>query len=69
MPARSVFVAAFNSDLENKKEQELDEYLLWVVRFYQGWELYRNGWVQVRNTISPCPSMACAALRAMLRMA
>lgn len=49
MPPRSDFVAAYEADLENKKDQDLDEYLLWVFRFYQGWELYRNGWSQVIN--------------------
>lgn len=47
MPSRDFFVAAFNTDLENKADQKLDDYLLWVVRFYKGWELYRNGWSQV----------------------
>ncbi len=47
MPSRNVFVAAYEADIENKKDQDLDEYLLWVFRFYKGWELYRNGWSQV----------------------
>ena len=47
IPPRDFFVAAFDADLDNKKGQDLDEYLLWVVRFYKGWELYRNGWTQV----------------------
>jgi len=47
IPAREVFVAHFESDLDNKKNEDLDEYLLWVVRFYEGWELYHNGWTKV----------------------
>jgi hypothetical protein len=49
MPARSIFVAAYEADIINKPDQDLDEYLLWVFRFYKGWELYRNGWSQVIN--------------------
>jgi hypothetical protein len=46
MPSRSFFVSAYESDLENKESQGVEEYLLWVIRFYKGWELYRNGWTQ-----------------------
>lgn len=49
MPSRAFFVAAYNADADNKKGQDLDEYLLWVLRFYKGWELYRNGWTQVTS--------------------
>ena len=49
MPSRAFFVAAYESDADNKKGQDLDEYLLWVMRFYKGWELYRNGWTQVTS--------------------
>lgn len=47
MPPREVFVAGYEADLDNKSGQDLDEYLLWVERFYEGWELYHNGWVKV----------------------
>ncbi|MES2675680.1 MAG: hypothetical protein V4660_15675 [Pseudomonadota bacterium] len=47
IPSRSFFVAAYEADLDNKEIQDRDEYLLWVFRFYKGWELYRNGWSQV----------------------
>jgi hypothetical protein len=47
IPSREFFIAHYESDLENKQGQDLDEYLLWVLRFYKGWELYSNGWTQV----------------------
>jgi hypothetical protein len=47
IPSRDFFVAQYEADFDNKTIQNLDEYLLWVVRFYQGWELYRNGWTNV----------------------
>jgi hypothetical protein len=46
MPTRGFFVAAFDTDLVNKQGQDVEDYLLWVIRFYKGWELYRNGWTQ-----------------------
>ncbi|RYY73391.1 MAG: hypothetical protein EOO52_18500 [Gammaproteobacteria bacterium] len=47
IPPREFFIAHYESDLENKTSQDVDEYLLWVIRFYNGWELYRNGWTKV----------------------
>lgn len=47
IPSREFFVAHYESDAENKAGQDVDEYLLWVLRFYKGWELYRNGWTKV----------------------
>lgn len=47
MPSRDYFVAMYYTDPENVKVEELDEYLLWIVRFYDGWELYSNGWIKV----------------------
>ncbi len=47
IPTREFFIAHYESDLENKAGQDVDEYLLWVIRFYKGWELYRNGWTKV----------------------
>lgn len=47
IPSRDYFVARYEADIDNKASEDLDEYLLWVVRFYQGWELYSNGWTKV----------------------
>jgi len=47
IPPREFFVAKYEADIENKQDETLDEYLLWVVRFYEGWELYSNGWTKV----------------------
>jgi hypothetical protein len=46
MPSRRFFIAAFDADSENKQGQDVENYLLWVIRFYKGWELYSNGWTQ-----------------------
>ena len=47
IPSREFFVAQYEADSLNKKTQDLQEYLLWVLRFYKGWELYSNGWSKV----------------------
>lgn len=47
IPAREYFVEQYESDKDNKSTEDLDEYLLWVIRFYEGWELYSNGWTKV----------------------
>jgi hypothetical protein len=47
IPSRAFFVAHYEADLENNAGQDADEYLLWVLRFYKGWELYRNSWTKV----------------------
>ena len=47
IPSREFFVAKYEADIENQNVETLDEYLLWVVRFYEGWELYNNGWTKV----------------------
>ncbi len=49
IPSRAFFVAHYESDSENKDGQDVEEYLLWVLRFYKGWELYHNGWTQVTD--------------------
>jgi len=47
IPSREFFVAQYEADEDNKGAEDLDEYLLWVIRFYKGWELYGNGWTKV----------------------
>jgi len=47
IPSRDFFVAHYEADIDNKASEDLNEYLLWVIRFYEGWELYSNGWTKV----------------------
>lgn len=49
IPSHEFFVSVYEDDVENKKTQTVDEYMLWVLRFYKGWELYHNGWTQVTD--------------------
>jgi hypothetical protein len=51
VPSRSQFIKSYNSDQPNKSVQTEQEYLLWVQRFYLGWEIYRRGWLQVTDEL------------------
>ncbi len=51
MPPRAYFVKAFEADEVNKKIQTQQEYMTWIVRFYNGWELYGRGWTKMTNEL------------------
>lgn len=51
MPPRSYFVDAYEADAVNKKVQTQQEYMTWIVRFYNGWELYGRGWTKMTNEL------------------
>lgn len=51
MPSRDYFVSIYEADADNKAVQTQDEYLTWVLRFYQGWELYRRGWIRMGDEL------------------
>ena len=44
LPPRAYFLELYQNDLSNKNRQHLDEFLTWITRFYEGWEMYPNGW-------------------------
>ena len=50
-PSLAYFEQVYAEDLRNQQEQTLDEYLLWVKRYYEGWELYRRGWLDVTQDL------------------
>lgn len=50
-PPLAYFEGVYAADLHNQQEQTLDEYLMWVDRYYDGWELYRRGWLDVSNDL------------------
>jgi len=51
MPPLEYFEEVYAKDLRNQQEQTLDEYLLWVKRYYQGSPLYRRGWLDVTEDL------------------
>lgn len=51
MPSRAYFVKMYEADQLNQKVQTQEEYLTWIVRFYNGWELYRRGWIKMTDEL------------------
>lgn len=51
MPSRAYFVKVYEADKVNKDVQKQDEYLTWILRFYNGWELYRRGWIKMTDEL------------------
>jgi hypothetical protein len=51
MPSRAYFLKVYAADSANKKVQTQEEYLTWIVRFYNGWELYRRGWTKMSDEL------------------
>lgn len=51
MPSRINFVKTYEADAVNKKIQTQDEYMTWIVRFYNGWELYGRGWTKMTDEL------------------
>jgi len=47
MPAQAQFAEHYQQDRRNANLQSLEQYLTWVERFYQGWDMYPSGWNQI----------------------
>lgn len=43
-PDQQIFLKAYADDPDNQQVQSDIEYLTWVLRFYEGWELMPTGW-------------------------
>ncbi len=52
LPPIDIFLEAYESDPANQQLQSLEEYLVWVKRFYQGWVVYNNGWLQMSDDLT-----------------
>jgi hypothetical protein len=51
LPPRNYFLNSYEQDDTNKKKQSQGEYLTWVIRFYEGWELYPRGWNKITQEL------------------
>lgn len=51
VPSKNSFLTIYKQDKENLTKQTREEYLLWIQRFYLGWEIYRRGWVKMTNEL------------------
>ena len=50
---RDYFLDAYQADTENQQEQTQQQYLSWIIRFYQGSDLMSTGW----NELTPAVLM------------
>ena len=41
----------YAQDEANQQIQSEEEYLTWIVRFYEGWKLSRRGWERITNSV------------------
>ena len=51
LPAQDHFLIAYQQDTVNSSRQNLDDYLTWVMRFYQGNDICPNGWNHITADI------------------
>lgn len=51
LPPFAYFERIYENDEVNSEVQSRENYLTWVVRFYQGWDLYQDGWQMTTRDI------------------
>lgn len=51
IPQRSYFTQQYSEDSANKARQSEVEYLTWVARFYEGWEMMPIGWQDISDSV------------------
>ncbi len=51
IPPRDYFIERYRSDAANHDLQSEREYLTWVRRFYEGWEIYPFGWLDMQKDV------------------
>lgn len=51
IPQQSFFRQRYDADADNRARQSEQEYLTWVARFYQGWELMPFGWEHITGSV------------------
>lgn len=51
IPRQSYFKELYREDGKNKSRQTEVEYLVWVARFYEGWEMMPIGWQDISESV------------------
>jgi hypothetical protein len=51
IPERSCFIELWRADAENREAQDVDEYLTWVVRFYEGLRPIALPWRDITTAV------------------
>ena len=47
VPEQNFFISAYKQDALNRAHQSEEEYLQWILSFYQGSRLYSSGWLEL----------------------
>lgn len=51
IPYHRYFIEAYSEDENNQLDQTLDNYMIWVDRFYNGWVVYDMGWLETTEKV------------------
>lgn len=51
LPPVDHYASLYRQDDANQAVQSRENYLQWVVRFYEGWKLYQDGWNQTTHDV------------------
>jgi hypothetical protein len=52
LPPQTWFAKYYHQDRYNAERQSLEQYLIWVERFYQGWEVHPTGWNSISRDLA-----------------
>ena len=52
LPPKALFLDYYRQDPARRQAPAETDYLRWVRRFYQGWELYSRGWLQTTKELA-----------------
>ncbi len=52
IPSKNYYIQYYQKDKPHQEALSQQQYLLWVHRFYFGWELYRRGWLQATEELA-----------------
>lgn len=51
IPQQQLFIDAYYADLDNQRLQSEQEYLAWILSFYQGNLVYQTGWSDIESAV------------------
>ena len=51
IPQRQLFVEVYAADFVNQQRQSQQEYLQWIMSFYQGNLVYQSGWLEIEMIV------------------
>ncbi len=52
IPPRPYFIDYYEANVTDKDILSQNDYLIWIHRFYFGWELYARGWIKSTEALS-----------------